>query len=167
MAVFVKIYSWPSNPLAVALWFLFPIYPALLNASWLARLIKPASVHTCTHAHMHQCLGGAARSNKRCMARRAAVCLFAGDARPLWIISSKQEHEFWQTRFTPACTRVLPGAVWFIRVKLLMSGSLPPPPHGTKLLRRPSLSPDKCTLSASAHSDTSSPFCLLVTVCVY
>lgn len=34
-----------------------------------------------------------------------AVFLFSGDVWALWIIRSKQDHEFWRTRVTPACTR--------------------------------------------------------------
>lgn len=35
-----------------------------------------------------------------------AVCFFySGEGWALWIIRSKQEHEFWRTRVTPACTR--------------------------------------------------------------
>lgn len=52
--------------------------------------------------------GTTASSNKKCMPCLGRVLPFSGDGWALWIIRSKHKHEFWQRRFTPACTRTPP-----------------------------------------------------------
>lgn len=74
------------------------------SGRWLTPLIKQMvwGIQRCV------CSGGAgttASSNKICMQCLGSVFLFCGDGWALWIIRSKQDQEFWQTRVTPACTR--------------------------------------------------------------